>query len=176
MPTAGGSPERIAIGQVAGAHGVRGLVRARLYNPESELLAVDSTVTLAAPDGRRTERRIIRAAPHGQGSWLVAFAGVADRTAAEGLAGHQILTETAALPAPAEDEFYHHEVIGFAVETIDGRCIGTITATMPTGLNDVWVVSEGDAEHLIPVIDDVVTRIDRAGRRVVITPIDGLLD
>ena len=80
------------------------------------------------------------------------------------------------MPAPADGEFYYHELAGFAVATSDGRALGTVATTFSTGLNDVWVVRDGEHEHLIPVIADVVRRIDRDGRRIVIEAIPGLLD
>ena len=44
-----------------------------------------------------------------------------------------------------------------------------------TGANDVWVV-KGDKEYLIPYIEDVVKHIDIEGRRIDITPMEGLLE
>jgi ribosomal 30S subunit maturation factor RimM len=38
------------------------------------------------------------------------------------------------------------------------------------------VVENGSREHLVPVIADVVRAIERGARRVVISPIPGLLD
>ena len=45
-----------------------------------------------------------------------------------------------------------------------------------TGSNDVYVVRDGKREYLIPAIGDVVRSVDLAGGKVVITPLDGLLD
>jgi 16S rRNA processing protein RimM len=126
--------------------------------------------------GTRRTCRIVSAAPHGAGLLLVGFDGVSDRTAAEGLTGARILVPTADLPPPSDDEFYWHEVLGFAVVTVDGRALGELVETFSTGLNDVWVVRGSGGEHLIPVIADVVRAIDRAARRIVIEPIPGLLD
>jgi 16S rRNA processing protein RimM len=127
-------------------------------------------------DGVRREAEVVSAAPHGRGLVLLELAGVNDRTAAEAMVGTRLLVRRADLPPPAEDEFYHHDLIGFDVETSGGERLGTIAETLPTGLNDVWVVREGEREHLIPVIADVVRVIDRAARRVVIEPLPGLLD
>ena len=80
------------------------------------------------------------------------------------------------LAALDEDEFYHHEMLGLAVETEDGRLLGTIAGTMETGLNDVWIVRDGKREHLVPVIADVVVTVDRAAGRVLIRALPGLLD
>jgi tRNA (guanine37-N1)-methyltransferase len=91
-------------------------------------------------------------------------------TAPRRLVGSRIVVRAAELPPPGEDEFYYHEVAGFRVETTAGEPVGTIEETFPTGLNHVWVVRDGEREHLIPVIADVVRAIDRPARRVVIEP------
>ena len=117
------------------------------------------------------------AALHGRGCLLVAVAGITDRTAAEACRGATVFVAATDLPDLAEGEFYHHEVVGFAVDTVDGLAVGRVESTLATGLNDVWVVrGSAGREHLIPVIADVVRTIDRAQRRIVIDPLPGLLD
>ena len=118
---------------------------------------------------------IARVASHGAGQLLVELDGLHDRTAAEGLAGSDVLVPVGDLPALSAGEFYYHEMPGFRVETVDGRTIGEIVDTMHT-TTDVWVVRSATGEHLIPVVRDVVAEIDRTARRVLITPIPGLLD
>jgi 16S rRNA processing protein RimM len=90
--------------------------------------------------------------------------------------GARVLVLQADLPPPGDDEFYYHELEGFAVATTDGQALGSIVETFATGANDVWVVRDGRREYLIPVIADVVRSIDRDGRRIVIEPIPGLLE
>lgn len=119
---------------------------------------------------------ITRVVPHGTGHLLLELAGLDDRTAAAALAGSELLVPIRDLPELDAGEFYYHEMPGFRVETVDGRTIGEIVDTMHTGTTDVWIVRSEAREHLIPVIRDVVAEIDRGARRVVITPIPGLLD
>ena len=118
---------------------------------------------------------IVALASHGRGM-LLTLDGVAERDVAATLTGMRVLVPARDLPALADDEFYHHEMHGFAVATTDGRALGTVAETFSTGLNDVWVVRDGAREYLIPIITDVVREIDRAERRIVIEPMPGLLD
>ena len=121
------------------------------------------------------EAEVAGIAPHGR-AMRIAFTGVNGRDAAAQLTGMRVLVHAADLPPLEEGEFYHHEVQGFAVVTTDGRALGTIADTFSTGTNEVFVVRDGAREHLIPVIADVVREIDRAGRRVTIDPMPGLLE
>ena len=160
---------------MAGAHGIRGALRVRPHGGRTTSLAAGRTITLrqAGTDSMHT---ITRVAPHGAGHLLVELDALCDRTAADELAGSEILVPLDDLPELAAGEFYYHEMPGFRVETVDGRTIGEIADTMHTGTTDVWIVRSDAGEHLIPVIREVVAEIDREARRVVITPIPGLLD
>jgi len=60
--------------------------------------------------------------------------------------------------------------------TSGGDRLGTVDHLIPTGSNEVLVVRDGAREHLIPVIADVVREVDLADRKIVIEPIEGLLD
>jgi 16S rRNA processing protein RimM len=165
----------VAVGEVVGAHALRGWVRVRPYQPASPSLAAGRRVLLEC-DGAWREVTVTHAGAHGRGLLLLGLDGVSDRTGAEALRGATLLVRRADLPALDDDEYYHHEVTGFTVETLDGAVVGVITGVMTTGLHDVWEVRAGDREHLIPVVVDVVRAIDRGARRVRIAPLPGLLD
>ena len=168
-------PTAVAVGDIVAAHALRGQVRVRAYQPPAPSLAAERTVLLEQRGAWR-EARIVAAGRHGHGLVLVTLDGVHDRNAAEALIGARVLVRRADLPAPEPDEFYHHDLLGFRVVTVDGRDLGTVAETMITGLNDVWIVRDGPHEHLIPVIADVVREIDRDARRITIHPMPGLLD
>jgi 16S rRNA processing protein RimM len=171
-PAAG---DAVAVGEIVAAHALRGFVRVRVYQPPAPSLRSGALVVLER-NGHRRDARIVSAAPHGRGRVLAALDGVTSRDAAEALVGSVVLVDIRDLPPAAEDEFYYHEVADFRVETTAGERLGEIAETFATGLNDVWVVRGGSREYLIPVIADVVRAIDRAGRRIVIEPVPGLLD
>jgi 16S rRNA processing protein RimM len=160
---------------VSAAHALGGLLRVRPFNRGGETFVPDRRVYLAYDDVW-LEARVVTAAAHGRSDLLVRLEGVDDRTAAERLCGATIHVDPEDLPPLGADEFYHHEIVGFRVETEAGEPLGAVVETMSTGLNDVWVVQGGAREYLIPVIEDVVRAIDRPGRRIVISPMPGLLE
>ena len=165
----------VAVGEIVGAHALRGWLRVRAYQPPAPSLVPGRRV-LIEHAGTCRELEVGSATPHGRGLVLLALAGVDDRRAAEALVGARVLVRAADLPPPAEDEFYYHEVVGFRVETTGGEPLGAVAETFTTGLNDVWVVRGSGREHLIPVIADVVRAMDRVTRRIVIEPLPGLLE
>ena len=165
----------VAIGEIAGAHALRGLLRLRPYQPPTPSLAPGRTVFLEGPGGRRA-LRVVSSAPHGRGLVLLGLEGIHDRTAAEALVRARVLVQAEALHPAGDDEFYWHEIVGFLVELSDGTPLGEIVDVFNTGTSDVWTVHGGGREYLIPVIADVVRVLDRPGRRAVIEPLPGLLD
>jgi 16S rRNA processing protein RimM len=86
--------------------------------------------------------------------------GVDDIGQAEKLAGQQICIRKNDLEPAADDEYYWHELIGLAVIDEAGISLGTLTSIIPTGANDVYVVTAGDNEMLLPATVEVVREVD----------------
>jgi len=107
---------------------------------------------------------------------LLRLADVATIEAATPLIGAVLAIAEADLPATGPGEFYAYQLEGFDVVTSGGDRLGTVDHLIPTGSNEVLVVRDGAREHLLPVIADVVREVDLADRKIVIEPIEGLLD
>ncbi|PJF40965.1 MAG: 16S rRNA processing protein RimM, partial [Phototrophicales bacterium] len=107
---------------------------------------------------------------------LLTLEGIADRNEAETLRGMLVsvpLNEGAPLE---EGEYYVIELLGMEVYTDIGRYIGVLEDIFETGANDVYIV-RGTAlgDVLIPDIPQVIHQIDFEQRRIIITPLPGLL-
>lgn len=76
-----------------------------------------------------------------------------------------------------EGEFYYHEIIGCEMVTTNGKLVGNIDHILSPGANDVWVVKQDDGkELLIPYIKDIVKQVNVEEKKVIIEPMEGLLD
>jgi len=173
----------IALGEIVGTHGVRGLVRFQSYGRVAGALPTDRPVYLTArpepgshPDGRDAFAVTVEAVrPHGTVN-LLRVAGVDDLDAATGLVGRAVALPEHELPEPEPGEYYVYQLAGLDVVTTDGAPIGTVESSFSNGANEVLVVRNADREHLIPLIADVVRAVELDAHRVVIQPIAGLLD
>jgi 16S rRNA processing protein RimM len=76
---------------------------------------------------------------------------------------------------PESDTYYYFQLEGLTVETDDNRLIGTVKEIIKTGSCDVFII-EGEKEYLVPFIEDIVKTIDLHKRKIVIYPMEGLLD
>src|SRR5262245_1592560 len=115
---AGGAAKcrRILLGRIAGAHGVRGEVLIKAFTERPEDIAAYGP--LDDGTGRTFRIETARASPKGV---VARIAGIADRTAAEALKGAALYVDRDHLPAPAEGEFYHADLIGLTAVDAEGR-------------------------------------------------------
>jgi len=95
---------------------------------------------------------------------------------AEALIGSTVAVPRAQLPPMAPEAVYHIDLIGCAVRTTTGEELGTVAEMIVTGSNDVCVVRSATRECLIPLIADVIDRLDVPARMIVVRPVPGLLD
>lgn len=102
---------------------------------------------------------------------LVGIDSVAD---AEALRGVSIFVTRDRVPPLPQGQYYYFQLLEMEVYTSAGERLGQISEIMETGSNDVYVVTNGDQEVLIPALDDVITTVDVDARRMVVHLPDGL--
>jgi 16S rRNA processing protein RimM len=103
------------------------------------------------------------------------LAGIADRTAAERLVGGFISVSEENLAKLPDDTYYHFELIGMEVYSETDEFLGKIVEVLTMPANDIWRV-EGPRDFLLPASGNVVRRVDREERRVIIEVIAGLIE
>src|SRR5579885_46954 len=165
----------VRIGRIAGIHGLRGGLRFRPDNPETDSLSyLDSLAIQIGTELRYF--RLLDAVPAGRGTVKVHLEGVADPNPAEALKGGTVMVRREDLPPPGTRQFYYFQALGCEVVLTDGRSIGTVAEIFSNGANDVMVVRDGAREILVPVIEDLLRSLDFDARRIVVEPVPGLLD
>ncbi len=159
---------RVCIGQVVGAHGVRGEVRIKVFADDP--LAIAGYGPLADESGRRRFRLLgMRPA---KGVMVARLEGVADRNAAEALRGVRLYVPRAALPETEADEFYHVDLIGLAAYDEEGGYHGRVVAVHNFGAGDILEIAPaaGGPTELLPFTREVVPEVDIEGGRLTISP------
>jgi 16S rRNA processing protein RimM len=163
----------LLVGEVVGLHGLRGVLKLRSYADSPAFFAPGLRLQMETLQGQAISGSVAWAKPHGKGL-LLALEGVDDRKAAEAFVGCRLHVSKAALPELEEGTYYWFELIGLSVRTTQGRYLGTLSAIVPTGSNDVYVVRNGDDEILVPALASVVQMIDRSEGRMEVTLPEGL--
>ncbi len=161
------------IGKIVGAHGVKGTNKFLSYAESLSLFEAGSTVWICDRSGRQVVYEIKWVKPHGRTA-LMALNGVTDRRQAQALVGAEVFIEKARLPEPEPGTYYWFDLIGMEVYSTGENYLGRLTAVIPTGSNDVYVVKDGEKEVLVPALESVVCNIDCQRRRMVVDLPEGL--
>jgi 16S rRNA processing protein RimM len=162
-----GEDARVCLGAIAGAHGVRGLVKIKSFTQDP------ADLTAYGPLGDEAGQRHFEIAVTGEAKGLLVarIAGVADREAAQALRGVRLYVPRAALPEPEEEEFYQADLIGLAVEDPDGRPLGRVAAVENYGAGDYLEIARSEgAPLLVPFTKTAVPLVDLEGGCVVVDP------
>jgi 16S rRNA processing protein RimM len=137
--------KRIVLAAVAGAHGVRGELRLKLFSNSVESLSRQEKLYVGG-----VERRLFSVRVSGKTA-VACFDGIADRSAAEALRGTLVEVDRSALPPLEEGEYYHADLIGLAAVDGKGKGIGTVVAVENYGAGDLLEVEAEDGRRsLIP--------------------------
>ncbi|MDD5287139.1 MAG: ribosome maturation factor RimM [Desulfuromonadaceae bacterium] len=167
--------ELISLGKISATHGIRGHLKLYSYSGNIESLQCSETVFLKGKSGLLKEVGLKTVAAHA-GGFILALDGFTDIEEVQPFVGNELCLKRSQLPEPAEDEYYWRDLIGLTVVTDKGVVLGPIADIFETGSSDIYVVRGNNKEYLIPAIADVISVIDIPGRRMIITPLDGLLE
>ncbi len=172
---------RIVLGAIAGAHGVRGLVKLKSFTdvPEDMLSFGPLRFGAAGRDVTVTHKGMVK------GLLLAAIEGVADRNAADALRGTELTISRDRLPALVADEdgedFYVADLIGLNAVDPDGGVLGGIVAVHDFGAGDMLEVApEGSARggretFYVPFTREAVPDVDLVAGKVTVSMPDELV-
>jgi len=80
------------------------------------------------------------------------------------------------LPKLSGNQFYFHEVVGFVLEDINYGEIGKISSINDKTAQALFVISKGDSEILVPMIDEFIKKIDRENKKIITETPEGLIE
>ena len=163
------SKDRILLGEIASAHGIRGELLVRSFTSAPEDIAAYGPLEDEAGQ-RAVSLKVVRVTPKGV---IARIDGVDDRTGAEKLKGLKLYVERSKLPDAGEDEFYHADLIGLKAQAPDGSAIGDIVAVLNFGAGDLLELRlTGQSQtDLVPLTKACVPTVDiKRGVATVILP------
>ena len=164
-------PRYLVIGRVAKPWGIQGEVKVKIMTDTPDRFALLRKVYLGpeavpfALEGFRLHK----------GSALLKLEGCHDRAAIEKLRGQLVQIPIEEAMPLEQDEYYEYQIVGLAVWTAGGECLGTVYEIISTGSNDVYVVRGRGRDILIPAIEDVVLEVNLAKRRLIVELMEGLV-
>lgn len=169
MAAASNGAQKLLMGRIGAAHGIKGEVRIQSYTEDPLALASYGPLATNKPGlmvkilSARTTTNVL----------VARLEGVADRNAAERLNGVELYVDRALLPPPDdEDDFYHADLIGLRARLADGSEIGEVMAVPNFGAGDLLEIRDprsGDT-YLFPFSKAVVPEVHLAEGYLLIDP------
>jgi len=164
--------DKVCVGAIAGAFGVRGEVRLKSFCAEPGAIAGYGALT--TEEGRAFEVTLGRPVTNGIAARL---SGVETREAAEALRGVRLYVDRGRLPSLPDDEYYHADLIGLDVRDTGGAVLGVVIAVLDHGAGDLLELrAAGGGSILLPFTRAVVPTVDLAAGRIVADPPEGLIE
>lgn len=134
--------KHVTLAAIAGAHGVAGEVRLKLF--AQDLASFRPGVTFHVGD-RTLTLKSIRSGRQP----VVRFAEIGDRDAAEALRGTLLTIPRAALPPLAEGEYYHTDLLGLPCVDKEGEAVGSVAAVENFGAGDILDIEMAEGKRVM---------------------------
>ncbi len=160
--------DRVCVGAISGAFGVRGEAKLKCFTAEPK--AVASYGPLQSEDGQRVfDIKITRTI---KGGLAARLSGVETREEVEALKGTRLYVDRSVLPPTDEDEFYYADLIGLVVEDQNGEKLGKIKAVHEYGAGDVieYQPVGGGESLMLSFTREIVPKVDVAGGKIIVVP------
>ena len=164
----------VPLGEIVATHGLDGWLKLNPFNPNSSALSTGVEVCLEK-SGQQSLHQLESSKPHKR-QFLIKLRGVDSINTGQPLIGSTLLISDDALDPLEPGQYYHYQVIGFAVVDLNGAEVGTVTGTLSTAGGELYVVRGPDKEHLIPAVKEIIEKVDFDDRKVIVNPPQGLLD
>lgn len=148
--------ERICLGIITGAHGIRGEVKVRSFTENDRDIGSYGVLT----DEKGAKTFSVRVVGRSKDDLRIKIEGCDDRNQAEALKGTGLYVERSALPETAEEEFYQTDLIGLEVKSESGAKIGRVEVFYNFGAGDIIEIRVGQKLEMLPFTKEFVPEIN----------------
>ncbi|GLY16174.1 ribosome maturation factor RimM [Kineosporia rhizophila] len=175
---------RLVVARIGRAHGLRGEVSVEVRTDAPDQRFVKGAV-LHVEDGSLSRSLTPVDVPttltlarvrDNNGTLLLTFEEVGDRTTAEALRNARLEVEVAEA-SDEPDAWYDHELVGLTAVDRQGEKLGEVVSVQHPGAQDLLVIRTlHSGDRLVPFVGAIVPEVDVAGGRIVLDPPAGLLE
>ena len=165
--------DRICVGAIAGAYGVKGELRIKSFCAVPE--DIENYTPLRSEDGtRQFALAILRPIKNG---FSARIADVATKEDADALRGINLFADRDQMPSLPNDEFYHADLIGLEVYDTGGVLLGRVKTVQNHGADDLLELQLAgtSATTFLPFTKSAIPTVNLSAGRIVADPPHGVL-
>lgn len=75
-----------------------------------------------------------------------------------------------------QDEYFIFDIVGLQVYLANGKYLGEVKEVLQPGANDVYVIKTKKSDVLIPAVKEIVKDINVKENKMIIDPIEGMIE
>ena len=160
-------PDRVVVGVISGAFGVKGELRIKSFCATPEDIA--SYGPLYDEAGNSYTLKIVRAV---KGGFAARIKGIQYKDQADALKGVKLLADRDRLPVLPDDEYYYADLIGLTALDTGGAEMGKVAAILNHGAGDIVELRGSGLKGslLIPFTQEAVPTVDLSAKRIIVYP------
>ncbi len=163
--------ERIKVGQVVNAVGLKGELKVYHYSDYKERFEELSKIYL------ENTRYQISGVRYRKEMVILKLRGVDDRTEAEKHKGEDVYIDKSDVRVLPEDTYYIFDLIGMKVVDESGNTIGILCDVIQNTAQDLYEVEkENKSKFLIPAVEEFILSIDVKSKTMTVRLIEGLME
>lgn len=166
----------VVVGYITGAYGVNGWVRIKPYSPDADALLSVKTWWLGGQNmSNLYDVEMMQVKSH-SGDVVARLVGIVERDAAEAMKGAVVHIPRSHFPALSDDEFYWVDLIGLAVENLQGEQLGVVVDLMDNGAHPILRIAKQVTESsknetqelLIPFVAQFIKTVNQTTKKMVV--------
>jgi 16S rRNA processing protein RimM len=163
---------KFCVGQFAGAHGVRGLVKLRSFTAEPQ--AVFDYQPLSDESGARIYKVTFKSAAGDH--LIVTVEGITSKEEADELRGDRLYVPRKVLPPTGKSEFYESDLLGLHAFDAGGRAYGKVMGIHDHGAGVFLEIGSSKKDSfMLPFKDAFVPKVEIEDGKVLVVVPEGWL-
>jgi len=166
----------ISFGKISKVHGLSGEVRFIPFSRQLDNISILKRIFLIKTPNNPPIELIISKSRIQKNAAVLKIKGIDSIDQAQQLVGSIVHVEVSDLNNLDDDEYYWFDLIGLKVYTDSQEYVGIVDSLIDRSLQSLLVVKNEDKEHLIPLTEPIVQKVDLDRSRIIIKPIEGLIE
>ncbi len=147
--------DKLRLGQITGAVGLRGEVRVYPYTDYKEKFEEIPHVLLGG------KKRLIESVRYQKNMAVLKLSGVNDRTAAEACRGEYLFIDRADAPPLPEDTYYVADLLGLSVVDEEDKPVGTLKDVVQNTAQDLYVIEDEEGRRFsVPAVGEFILEVN----------------
>ena len=163
------------VGTVVSKYSFKGELLLKLDTDEPDRYQSTETLFLSQ-DNTLVPYFVVKSSMHKPGLLRLKFEDVSSEEDANLLLKAKAYLPLSELPPLTGNKFYYHEVIGFMVEDNNLGTLGRVTNVNEQTAQATLEIDVSGKTALIPIVDDIILRVDRKNQMLFVSTPPGLVD